>query len=141
MERSFFTPLQDFPDVWSKLRQRRTFVKALILSAIAVGVCCSLALIIACSHLCCDFNSKLDARLQPVLLGEGFQVSIRNLALAAQDDLRIQQRWSRLWKWRSTPQDEVNLMPYCSCNSWATLHCQTERRPAGPGSNDVGEIG
>ena len=100
--------MQGVKSFYSSFRQRHVFVKYAALVVIALGVCCSLALIKACSHLCCDFGGDTDYRLQPSILGEGFQVSIRNLAAASREDFREQHKWIWQWTWNSLRQDEVS---------------------------------
>ena len=90
-----------------RLQQRRTVVKYATLVAITLGVFCSLALIKACSRICCDFSSRSEHAVPNTMLGEGFQRSIRNLAAASSEDVQERHRWNWMWMWGSPIQDQV----------------------------------
>ncbi len=100
--------MQRLVGLYSKLRQRRTLAKYVILAAVALGVCCSLALIKACSRICCDFGSQSEHALPNTMLGEGFQRSIRNLAAASSEDFQERHRWNWMWMWGTPLQDQVS---------------------------------
>lgn len=104
--------LQELASWIIRLRQRKSVVKYATLIAIIVGVCCSLALIKSCSRICCDFGGQQDHAMPSQILGQGFQYSIRNLAAASKEDFDDNRRWTRIWTWGGTVQDEVLLQAY-----------------------------
>ena len=98
--------MQGMSKCYSSLRQNQRYTKYAAVAAIAFGVCCSVALIQTCSHLCCGPNEDSSYHVKSSTLGEGFQTSIRNLAAASKQS-QTRKGWRWLFAWGVPPQNEV----------------------------------